>query len=893
MRNSIPEPDLIEKYRVDRDEDEESNMFLNGDGGGDDNVDLGFTVFWVRARKFQDGSPNCWRSPMKRFNQMMGEEVQSDDGFMEGDNKVQYAGSSGENSKVAKVPETNFDESIGPKVFAGRDGDSTNRGSKGDASESTPNAEENDRNVNGNKSQKCNMEEVFVGRDGDSINRGSKGDASESVCSRRFKKSKDGEVVIMGDFNEVRHKSDRFGLIFNGQGADEFNSFLANAGLEEVPLRGSAFTWCHKSATKMSKLDRFPILENLFITCPHITATTLERHSRTGMKEKYKKEIRTLDDDIDNGNGSDTVVHKKMEVINALQRIDKLNAMEIAQKTKIKLSVEGDENFRYFHGMLNKKQNQLNIRGVMVDGVWNEKPHDVKKEFFNILVTGLINQWSIELLLICVIRGCNPSFIALIPKIPDANKVNNFRPISLVGSIYKIIAKILANRLVRVLGDIINEVQLTFIAERQILDGPFILNEVLQWCIIKKKQSLIFKVDFEKAYDSVRWDFLDDVLKKFCFGNKWCDWIQTCLKSLRGSILINESLHLSFQRVVDAGLFMGIKLSHLVNLSHMFSADDTVFVGQWSDSNINTLIHVLDCFYRASGLRMNMSSKVGGSMSRLQTWKEIIDKVKSRLSKWKIKALSIGGRLTLLKSVLGSILIFHMSIFRVPSSVLHTMESIRSQFFNGHEVGSNKAMWVKGNSVLTAKDSRGLGVSSLYALNRGLMMKWVWRILSDQGVNVLEFMRLKLGNGDMSSFWKDNRSGGGVLKDLYPRLYALENGKSMNVCTKLSDPSMDYSFRRKTKGGSKHEQLDALMDLVIDKKRLPSVCSKTRWVKVESSEHLFFRCNLTRHIAHKISLWWNVNYEDVNSYDEWSTRMTDGAGLSLSCEPAWTKVLPL
>nr|GFB87681.1 RNA-directed DNA polymerase, eukaryota, reverse transcriptase zinc-binding domain protein [Tanacetum cinerariifolium] len=345
-----------------------------------------------------------------------------------------------------------------------------------------------------------------------------------------------------------------------------------------------------------------------------------------------------------------------------------------------------------------------------------------------------------------------------------------------------------------------------------------------------------------------------------------------------------------------------------------------------------------DCFYRASGLRMNMSKskimgvhveggmvkhaastlgcltlntpfyylgyKVGGSISRVQAWKEVIDKVKSRLSKWKMKALSIGGRLTSLKSVLGSIPIFHMSIFRVPSSVLHTLKSIRSQFFNGHEVGSNKATWVKWNSVLTAKDSGGLGASNLYALNKGLMMKWVWRfynqktslwanvikaihgedgstgkakyagvrtcwttivneirILSDQGVNVLEFMRLKLGNGDMSSFWNDNWSGGGVLKDFYPRLYALENGKSTNVCTKLSDHSIDYLFRRKARGGAEQEQLDALMDLVstvnlvsmgdmwvwtlessgefsaaslrkvIDEKRLSSVCSKTRWVK--------------------------------------------------------------
>ncbi|GKC47229.1 RNA-directed DNA polymerase, eukaryota, partial [Tanacetum coccineum] len=138
-------------------------------------------------------------------------------------------------------------------------------------------------------------------------------------------------------------------------------------------------------------------------------------------------------------------------------------------------------------------------------------------------------------------KGCNSSFVALISKVPDANLVNDFRPISLIRSIYKVIAKILANRLVGVLGIIVNEVQSAFIEGRQILDGPFILNEVMQWCKIKKKQSLVFKVDFEKAYDSVRWDFLDDVLKKFGFGNKWCNWIQECLRSSRVSILVNSS----------------------------------------------------------------------------------------------------------------------------------------------------------------------------------------------------------------------------------------------------------------------------------------------------------------------------------------------------------------
>nr|GFC09219.1 RNA-directed DNA polymerase, eukaryota, reverse transcriptase zinc-binding domain protein [Tanacetum cinerariifolium] len=70
-------------------------------------------------------------------------------------------------------------------------------------------------------------------------------------------------------------------------------------------------------------------------------------------------------------------------------------------------------------------------------------------------------------------KGCNSSFIALILKIPDAKMVKDFRPISLIGSLYKIIAKILANRLVTVLGDVINEIQSAFVADRQILDGQW------------------------------------------------------------------------------------------------------------------------------------------------------------------------------------------------------------------------------------------------------------------------------------------------------------------------------------------------------------------------------------------------------------------------------------
>ncbi|GJW95557.1 RNA-directed DNA polymerase, eukaryota [Tanacetum coccineum] len=528
-------------------------------------------------------------------------------------------------------------------------------------------------------------------------------------------------------------------------------------------------------------------------------------------------------------------------------------------------------------------------------------------------------------------NGCNSSFIALILKIPDANLVKDFRPISLIGSIYKIIAKILTNRLVGVMGGIVNEVQSTFIADRQILDGPFILNEMLSWCKKRKKQSLIFKVDFEKAYDSIRWDFLDDVLRKFGFVDKWCKWIQCCLHSSRGSIIINgsptdefkfgkglkqgdplspflfilimETLHLSFQRVVDAGMFHGIKLGGTLNLSHMFYADDAVFVGEWSDNNIATLVHVLDCFHKVSGLKINMNksklmgthvdhdkvtraanklgcqilkapflylgSYVGGNMHRLKSWDDIIGRVRRRLSNWKMKMLSIGGRLTLVKSVLGSMPIFHMSLFKVPSGILRSLESIRSKFFNGIDGSKNKASWVQWSKALASKDNGGLGISSLFALNRGLIFKWVWRfvsqenslwarvikavhgkdgsigvnvknvsnsvwlniireinVLSEKGINLMNQLRIKLGNGEMTHFWDDNWCEGGRLKDRFPRVYALEECKDITVGSKLAQPSITQSFRRMPRGGVEQMQVDDLINLVQNISLIPM---QDRW----------------------------------------------------------------
>nr|GEV09001.1 RNA-directed DNA polymerase, eukaryota [Tanacetum cinerariifolium] len=79
----------------------------------------------------------------------------------------------------------------------------------------------------------------------------------------------DGEVIVMGDFNEVRFKKERFGSLFHAHGADAFNRFILQSNLQEIPLGGCSFTWCHRSAKKMSKLDRFLMSEGLLGVNPN------------------------------------------------------------------------------------------------------------------------------------------------------------------------------------------------------------------------------------------------------------------------------------------------------------------------------------------------------------------------------------------------------------------------------------------------------------------------------------------------------------------------------------------------------------------------------------------------------------------------------------------------
>nr|GEW36416.1 RNA-directed DNA polymerase, eukaryota, reverse transcriptase zinc-binding domain protein [Tanacetum cinerariifolium] len=453
------------------------------------------------------------------------------------------------------------------------------------------------------------------------------------------------------------------------------------SGLIDLPMGGRSFTW-------MNKFDRIDFEKVVKDKWDDITGEVLghTKSLHTKLKDlkshlkiwySHTKEVKT----------------SRMNLL----LVDMRNLDQKINEARVKWEVEGDENSKFFHGLINSRRKSQSIHGIMHEGVWLSDPKDIKEAFLNFykkkfsfhdskvsfpifmlahhlntsdqdLLEAVVSMKDIKTAEFVVSflswgkfpQGVNSAFITLIPKVSNPLFIKDYRPISLIGLHYKIVAKILSNRLSKVIDSIISPERSAFILGRQILDGPLILSEIINWYKKRKKKLMLFKVDFEKAFNYVSWKYLDYMLHKLGFGSRWRTWINNCLMSARTSILINGSPTSEFSLKRD-----------------------------WNQNDIENITMILNIFYIAFGLKINFHKSnvfgvgisnsevvsmaactgceacsfpfsclglpIGSNMSRIANWQILIDRFKARLSGWKANLLSIGGRLTLIRSMLGSL----------------------------------------------------------------------------------------------------------------------------------------------------------------------------------------------------------------------------------------------
>ncbi|GLT98279.1 hypothetical protein SLE2022_157910 [Rubroshorea leprosula] len=395
-----------------------------------------------------------------------------------------------------------------------------------------------------------------------------------------------------------------------------------------------------------------------------------------------------------------------------------------------------------------------------------------------------------------LVKGLNASYITLIPKTKNPISLKEFRPISLVGCIYKILAKVLANRLRKIIGKVISTSQSAFMEGRHLVDSVLALNELVHDMKLKKMKSIIFKADFEKAFDSIDWNYLDSMQKQLGFGQKWCNWIKECLSSATVSVLVNgsptkefsmgmglrqgdplspylfiivaEGLHALLAEAERKNLFKGVTTSTNAPISHLQFADDTVLLSEASVSSIRAIKFIMRWFEIMLGLKINFSKSilygvnvdnqwidmaaqilnckhgslpftylglpVGGNPHRISFWKPMIEKFRSKLASWKGRLLSSGGRLTLLKSVLSALPLFYFSLFKVPKGILNELVKIQKNFLWGGLDNSKKIAWVNWEKACLAKSKGGLGIPNLAIRNTALLGKW-WSKFHDVDEN--------------------------------------------------------------------------------------------------------------------------------------------------------------
>lgn len=385
-----------------------------------------------------------------------------------------------------------------------------------------------------------------------------------------------------------------------------------------------------------------------------------------------------------------------------------------------------------------------------------------------------------------LLKQINHTFLTLIPKTHEATSLSDYRPISCCNVIYKIISKVMSNRLKVVIKELISSNQHAFLEGRQIGECSMLAHELIRDFNKSHGKRACIKVDLQKAFDCINREFVYYIMHRMNFPMQWISWIKECLSTPSFSVLINGSSNgffdsnrgirqgdplspyifvlvmeywsIAMELACDSGKIQNFKRNRDLQVSHLLFADDMLVFCRANNTSFQGVNELLTSLSFHTGLSINkvkskaffskgcrnkgeLCSLLGISRGKFHVrylglplsiqypkarhFLPLLDKLRSKVDGWMVHSLSFAGRMELLKSVLLNILSYWYLSYDFPVSVVKEVERIFANF-----LWKGRMHTLSWGEICKPKSEGGLGIRRVKDLCDAAGLKKIWRLLN-------------------------------------------------------------------------------------------------------------------------------------------------------------------
>ena len=391
-----------------------------------------------------------------------------------------------------------------------------------------------------------------------------------------------------------------------------------------------------------------------------------------------------------------------------------------------------------------------------------------------------------------LLKQWNTENLVLIPKKTNASLPSDFRSISCLNTVYKVISKLLASRLKEILPLMISKSQSAFLPGRLLAENVLLATDLVNGYNSQTVSPRgMLKVDLRKAFDSIRWDFILASLRALAVPETYIMFIAECLSTASFSVLVNgvaggfftsskgirqgdplsPYLFVLAMECLSRLLISRYEAGHIgyhprteeLKISHLMFADDVMIFFDGTSNSLHGISECLDDFASWSGLHMNTTKTEmftsaidqtetaaitsygfpSGQLPirylgmplmcrklKISEYAPLMTKLTASFQSWSVKLLSFAGRLQLLKTVIFGTVNFWMSAFILPKGCIKLIESLCSKFLWAGSIDKRAIAKIAWTTVCLPKEEGGLGLRSFITWNHVLCLKFIWILLS-------------------------------------------------------------------------------------------------------------------------------------------------------------------